>query len=453
MAAALLGMAAVAGWLFLKARHAKDVSDPERARGLGRPIPVRTELVREERATQVIGATGVTEPSLTATVRIGPSRALKLTDPVSEIVVKVVHVQEGDRVKPGQLLFELEDTVLQDVLRHRELRYATARQKLKRVQEQVSHNRKLRELDLASRKAERLFRIEDLGVRKRLLDALKSLFPKAVKNAEFYDALSKYAEAQFLRTDSDRHVERAEVAVKVGKLGDEEELDKAQADLEAAALDLKLARHDVERGKIRSPLAGFIRRVDIAPGTVVGAADPLTQVLKLDPIRVRVDLPQERLTAVAVGQQAEVVLDSFANETFRGTVIAVSPQVNPQLRVCSVLVELPNPDNRIKAGISGFVRLGVSKTVRTVPATALLDQGGKTVAFRVEGDRVRVREVAAGPLLKTGVREVRAGLTAGDEVVIFHNLYRHANRLASGQGYLQDNDPVDTAWRKWARRE
>ena len=51
------------------------------------------------------------------------------------------------------------------------------------------------------------------------------------------------------------------------------------------------------------------------------------------------------------------------------------------------------------------------------------------------------------------MREVQSGLAPGDEVVIFHNFYRHTQALARRDCYLEDNDLVDVNWRKWARRE
>jgi Cu(I)/Ag(I) efflux system membrane fusion protein len=127
--------------------------------------------------------------------------------------------------------------------------------------------------------------------------------------------------------------------------------------------------------------------------------------------------------------------------------------VNSQLRVVPVLVEVANPQNRIKAGISGFVRLHVKKKARVVPSMAVVEEGGKGMAFRVEDGRARLREVKAGNLVQIGLREVLSGLNPGDEVVIFDNFYRNAGNLNAGNGYLQDGDLVDADWRKWAHRK
>src|SRR5438045_8328617 len=59
--------------MFFRADHAKDLADPDRARRDGRPIPVRTDRVREATVEQVVGATAVTVPSATAVIRVGAS--------------------------------------------------------------------------------------------------------------------------------------------------------------------------------------------------------------------------------------------------------------------------------------------------------------------------------------------------------------------------------------------
>jgi len=193
--------------------------------------------------------------------------------------------------------------------------------------------------------------------------------------------------------------------------------------------------------------------VSIVPGQVVTSGTQLTQVFKLDPIYLRMDFPQERLDDLYLGQEADVVLDSFPKETFHGKVLRISPQVNSALRVLPVVIELANPTNRIKTGISSYVRLKVRKKALTVPATALLQQEGKSMVFRVEEGRARIREVETARLAEMGSVEVRNGLTSGDEVVIFHAFYAYWGNLTGKNAYLQDNDRVDVDWRKWTRRQ
>src|ERR1051325_10862180 len=96
----LAGLAACA--MHRRAYHAMDLSDPDRARSQGRPIPVRTATVTSTTFEQVIGATALTAASNEAVVRaVSPGQGTNTVD----MILKAIHVKEGDRVKKGQLLF------------------------------------------------------------------------------------------------------------------------------------------------------------------------------------------------------------------------------------------------------------------------------------------------------------------------------------------------------------
>jgi RND family efflux transporter MFP subunit len=439
--------------IFRQAHHAMEMADPGRARTHGRPIPVRTAPVTDAECEQVIGATAVTAASCEAVVRaMSPSRGTNTTD----IIVSAVHVREGDPVHRGQLLFEVVDEVRMQSVRRAEVALAAERATMERVKKALSFAERAREMEMASADANLKFRKEDLESRERAFEAMRQLQKeRAVSVLEYFEVRSKFSQAQFELSEAERRVKRAKDMLAVGLLQDKEDLAKATRDLESARLELEDARRDVRWCQVTSPIDGIIdNKIDIAPGQVLAVVSSLARVISLSPIHVRVDFPQERMDEVAVGQQAEIVLDSFPKETFLGKVIRVSPLVNPQLRVFPVVVELPNPDLRIKAGVSGFVRLCVHRKATAVPATAVIQHGSKAMVFRVDEGRARLQEVRIGHLLEPGILEVRGGLAAGDEVVVyFSNFYRHWRELASKDCYLQDGDRVDVDWRRWARRE
>jgi RND family efflux transporter MFP subunit len=436
-------------WICLAA---KDVSDPERTRAKGKPTPVRTALVSEAQVEQIVGATAMTVPSETIPIVIGESAKYL----VSEVRLRDVHVREGDFVHKGDLLFVQEDKESKQRLIQAQSAFDYAEVDLTRIKEQVSYNQKLRELMLAKAEALLLYRKEALDYLKKADDVVQELFKaKSASVLEMYDAITKHAQARYEISDAEREIEKARIEMVLGDLKDRAEIAQATAMLEVKRLDLSSAQNDLDRHQIKSPTDGVIdfATFEMRPGTVVAVNSTLVEVLKIDPIQVRVDYPQERLDELAMGQEAEVVLDSFPKETFAGTVVRISPTVNSQLRVLSVLVELPNPNHRIRPGISGFARLKSRKKVVIVPATAVLEHGSKSMVFRVEEGHARVREVQTGYPAKPGELEVKSGLQPGDEVVIYHDFYPNARRLTKAGGYLQDNDPVDVNWRKWARRE
>jgi membrane fusion protein (multidrug efflux system) len=415
----LLALAGSA-WLYLQANQAKNLADPARARRQGRPIPVRTAHVLEAEIDQVIGGTAITTPSEQAAIRIDFS-VRKADAPPADLVLEAIHVQEGDRVQKGQLLFELEDAVFRQIVQQHEANVAAA-EKILQAREVAVED--LRELSHVQR------RLQQRGA----------------------TGLLEVVQTQVLFVQAQTDLAEAEQLLKVAKV------------------ELAVARRRVTRCQIKSPLDGFIslaepvlprqtpakqtgNRIALVPGMFLERTSVLAHVLKLDPIHVVMDLPQERSGEVFLGQQAEVVLDSFPQQTFHGSVVRILPQANPELRVLPVIIELSNSQDRIKAGISGYVRLHRTRKATVVPTAAIVNQKDRAVVYRVEDSKARLREVRLGPLLQMGQREVKGGLKEGDEVVVFHNFYRHAGSLTKQDSYLQDNDRVDTDWQRWARRE
>lgn len=255
-----------------------------------------------------------------------------------------------------------------------------------------------------------------------MIELEDELFLQAVKQKEA--ALS----AARLELDATRQLHEDRVASAL-------ELREAILNVELAKLDLELAEFDLERCKVRSPIEGYVGDVLASIGEQVGFGKEFSRVYRLDPIHVRVDFPQERIDGLSLGQEAEIVLDSFPQETFRGKVVRIFPQAEVETRTLPVVVEMPNPDHRIKGGISGYARLRVSRRAVTVPATAVIQHTNKAMVFSVENGRARMNVFRTGPAVDTGVLEVRDGLTVGQEVVVY------------GQDSLEDNDPVDVEWR------
>jgi RND family efflux transporter MFP subunit len=154
------------------------------------------------------------------------------------------------------------------------------------------------------------------------------------------------------------------------------------------------------------------------------------------------DYPMERIDTLDVGQPAEVSLDAFGQETFSGKVIRIAPVVSTKTRVLPVIVEVANPGNRIRAGISGFVRvMSVKPSATTIPSVAVIKKQEKAMVICVEDSRAKLREVQTGPVIQAGHIEILDGLDSGEEVIVF------------GQDAVQENDVVNADWREWTRRD
>jgi multidrug efflux pump subunit AcrA (membrane-fusion protein) len=479
----------VSGWSYFTAHHARDLGDPAVARREGRPIPVRAEAATSSTVEDVIGATAVTVPSQTAWIEVGPSRQLRPGSPIAALIVKAVHVREGDFVHKGQLVCEFEDRAYNDLVAQQKAVLETATAALDRVKEQLKYNAAVRELNLSSASSAMSYRIEDENNRDKECEIFTKLNQKgAASLIAYYDARSKLFEARYYRTQAKLDLERAQKVVKVGVLTDKQELAKAISDFKTAEVELELAQQDAERLKVHSPIDGFLTFensvvtpengiatygnslsagtnpgtatgtvprpvIEPVPGQFLASDSTIGQVLRLDPMDLLVDYPLERLDDLRIGQKAEVVLDSFPKDTFTGEVLRIGPKVNAQLRVMPVFVRIDNSKARIKPGITGFVRMRNRKEAVTIPSTAVLQQNGKAMVFCVQDGRARLHEVRTGATIGNDVVEITNGLAAGHEVVIFQNFYRHLDQLSQSDCYLKDNDPVDVHWEKWAGRQ
>jgi membrane fusion protein (multidrug efflux system) len=256
-----------------------------------------------------------------------------------------------------------------------------------------------------------------------------ALFEQSVKQRQAILGQSQQAHATLVglqknRAASAMQVKEAEVAV------------------ETAQLALSLAQRDLQLCQIVSPVNGVVQELTVVPGMRIGGGVMLAVIHQLDPIYVQMDFPMERIDSLQLGQTAEVTLDAFAQETFTGKVIRIAPVVSTKTRVLPVMLEVANPDNRIKAGISGFVRIKSAKPgATTIPSVAVIKKQQKAMVVCIENGRAKIREVRTGNLADAGQIEILEGLHNGDEVVIF------------GQDSIQDNDIVNVDWRQWTRRE
>jgi membrane fusion protein (multidrug efflux system) len=339
------------------------------------------------------------------------------------------------------------------MVKEREVSLEAARAELDRIKHELSFNPKIREIVMTSAEERLTFYKEEVSTRREAVEMAENLYRKgAMGMIEWLDIRLKFAQARFDLSEGQRLAERAKAEYMMGEPGDKAKLARAQANFDSARLDLDAAQTKVTRCQIKSPIDGFVTSVAAVAGQVVTDNSILAEVIKLDPIFVRMDFPQERLDEIALGQKAEVVLDAFPKDKFEGKVVRILPQVNTNLRVLPVMIALDNPKQRIKTGVSGFVRLRQTRKAVAVPAQAVLQHGSKAMVFRVEEGKARIREVTTGPVVEAGLIEVH-GLKAGDEIVVFHNFYANSSRLLSTNGYLQDGDAINPNWRQWARRE
>ena len=280
--------------------------------------------------------------------------------------VLAVHVQEGERVKQGQLLIELEPFDLREREHEVLLKLAAAEAEFQRI------STGLRPEEIAQTKAkfDQLQARLDLalaGPREQEIEAARNrlkvaeaetklarllfnnraeLFQQKVIAREEFDKANEALEAAAAMTlvrkqelelfeagtreeekrEAQARVEEARQTWELAKQGfRQEEIDKAKATRDAAQAALDAIRVQVKELQIKSPVDGMIEAHELRVGDLVPAGAPVLSIMDTRHLWLRAYIPQNRI-GLKTGQKLKVVVDSFPNESYAGEITFISRQ-------------------------------------------------------------------------------------------------------------------------------
>ena len=168
-----------------------------------------------------------------------------------------------------------------------------------------------------------------------------------------------------------------------------------------------------------APFSGVITEVHVAQGEVINPDRELFTVADLARVWLQGDVYQKDIGKIRVGQNAQVMVDSYPGETFTGRVTNVSDVLDSDTRTAKVRCEVANRDGRLKLQMFATLALPVSTTKHAlvIPARAVQDiDGVPTVFVRVDEEHFQPRAVRVGTPVGDSV-EVVEGLKAGERVV------------------------------------
>jgi Cu(I)/Ag(I) efflux system membrane fusion protein len=173
---------------------------------------------------------------------------------------------------------------------------------------------------------------------------------------------------------------------------------------------------------LRSPVSGIVLEKTAVEGMNVSPADRLYEIADLSQVWILAEVYEKDLGSVRVGLPARVTLATLPGGEWRGTVSFVSPTVKPDTRTVEARIDVDNAGGVLKPDMFVDVSLeGAPSAALTVPESAVIPTGERTLVFVDKGDgHYEPREVALGARVAGGY-EVRRGLAAGERVVISAN--------------------------------
>jgi RND family efflux transporter MFP subunit len=191
-----------------------------------------------------------------------------------------------------------------------------------------------------------------------------------------------------------------------------EDKQAVSAQLSSATAQMQEAKKRLADCQLRAPIAGFIGMRQIEVGNTVAPGVPVISVVDLNPVKVRVGIPESEVGKVREGARAVVSIPSLSGQQFEGRVEAIAAASDPASRTYVSKIVVPNPSRVLLAGMVSEARLIGDTQVNaiTLPGSAIVrDERGVTQVFVLAPGQNRVysRRVEVGAMIDNEV-EIRS---------------------------------------------
>lgn len=282
--------------------------------------------------------------------------------------VSSVNVQVGDTVSAGTVLFTLDVTDLQKAVDMASLGVRSAEANYQRTKEQI---------DLAKTNLERQKQLYEAG---------------AISKVQLETAESQASETP---------------------------LQLVQIQWDQAKLSLQQAQDGLNNAVVTAPVSGTVTAVNVKPGEMASSAQPAVTMTQLSSLYVNINVPENIVNSLQLGQEAKVTITSAEVQDITGKVSSIAPAADARTMLYAIKVAIDNPEGKIKPGMFAKVEMATeSRTqVLAVNSEAIVTKNEKLFVYVVENEKAVEKEVTTG--LDTGAMvEVKTGLNPEEHVII-----------------------------------
>ena len=263
--------------------------------------------------------------------------------------------------------------------------------------------------------------------------------------AAYEKALAELARLQSVEAQARRVRDRARRLFDL-KAASQEQVEIAETDLRTAQANVKSAQSEVEKervhlvefldvpleedhsGKqhegdlipIRSPAAGVLLERKVTPGSAVSAGEQVFTVSNLSSLWLLAAVNEADLANLRTGQPVTLRVRAYPDRQFRGRILKLGEELDPETRSLRVRVLVPNDAGRLKPEMFASVEIerGASREGLFVPEEAAQEIGGHRVVFvRTAPDTFEPRPIEVERVVN-GEMEIIGGLSGGEKVVV-----------------------------------
>lgn len=336
-------------------------------RGMVTRFPVRTAPVESRRVEYVVAAVGT----------VAAFEEIQLTSRVQGVVDQVLF-QEGDAVKEGQVLAEI------DADRYR-----------------------------------------------LLSDSARAALEKA--RAALEDAQAGLARREAARAQNPGLITEEELSTWRTRVR------SGQAEVQSAEASARLAEVNLRDARVRAPAAGVIQSRIVQTGQGVQSGTVMATLIRRDPLLVRFEVPEPDAQRLSMGQTIRFKVRAEKGRSFQARIHHVAARADPSSRMVACASKVTNPDPVLRPGAFAevVIPVGVSDAAPVIPESAIRPTERGFLAYVIEDGKARERKVELGMRTEDELVEVRSGLLVGEQLVV-----RGSAALRDGVEVKVEEEPV-----------
>lgn len=376
------GLSALAMGLFSGCSGDSEAKHPTPAMAPRPAVPVSTAAVEERLLPGEIDVTG----ALAADAR---------TEVAAETTGRVVEVlvERGQVVEPGVPLARLDDLETRNQVREAEATVGQTRERL----------------GLTAGEAFDATKTPEVRQARVTMDRMESDYKRYEQLVERgFVSRSEYdvKRAEFL-------AQRAQLDLKVN------EARQLYQTLQAQQARLEISRKALGDTAIRSPYAGLVAERHVDVGAYVQKGTRVATLVRVDPLRLALTVPEAAITAVKRGQKVAFAVQAYPGRTFEGTVAYVGPALQADSRALVVEALVRNSQGLLQPGLFATARILLPAAQPSVlaPAAAVRTEAGMSRVFVIADGRAELRYVQIGRQVEGKIEVVR-GIRAGERVAV-----------------------------------